>query len=87
MITIGRDIIDIMYFINYIAIPFGKLIILDLASEISALYRKTNAYYGHPFIWNMLENFGGTTRLFGNFDIITKRKSCIVSLIIINRLD
>lgn len=54
------------------AIPYGKLIILDLASDLYPLYDQTNAFYGHPFIWCMIENFGGTTRLYGQLTGVMK---------------
>ena len=39
--------------------------LLDLASELTPIYSRTEGYYGHPFIWCMIENFGGNTRLYG----------------------
>ena len=45
--------------------PYGKLVILDLASELYPIWPRNNGYYGYPFIWNMIENFGGNTRLYG----------------------
>lgn len=47
------------------AIPHDRMIILDLYSESFPLWRKTKAYYGKPWIWNMLHNFGGNTSLWG----------------------
>ncbi len=45
------------------AVPRGKLILLDYACEEDELYRKTQSFYGHPFIWNYLGNYGGNTHL------------------------
>lgn len=50
------------------AIPDDQMIILDLYSESFPLWKKTNAYYGKPWIWNMLHNFGGNTSLWGRMD-------------------
>ena len=58
----------IRYIFDYsllLAVPVGKLIVLDLASDINPAYKRTHSYYGHPFIWCMIENFGGATRLYG----------------------
>ena len=60
-----------------LAVPLGKLILLDLASELYPIYEQTNAYYGHPFIWCMIENFGGTTRLYGKLTDVMKGKKNI----------
>lgn len=47
------------------AVPLGKLVILDLFSEITPAYSKFEGYYGQPFIWCMLHNFGGTSGMYG----------------------
>eukprot|EP00111_Clytia_hemisphaerica_P018124 TCONS_00053628-protein len=48
------------------AVPLGRLVLLDLASEILPIYKRTKGYFGHPFLWCMLENYGGNTRLYGS---------------------
>jgi alpha-N-acetylglucosaminidase len=50
------------------AVPNDHMIILDLATEISAVWKRTDAYYGKPWIWNMVNNFGGNINLFGRMD-------------------
>lgn len=40
-------------------IPNEHFLILDLYSEVKPVYDKTEAYFGKPFIWNELHNFGG----------------------------
>ena len=50
----------------------GKMIVLDLMSETDAKYDYLHSYYGQPFIWNMLNNFGGTIALFGNIDFVNE---------------
>lgn len=47
------------------AVPDDKMILLDLATEIEPVWKRTQAFYGKPWIWNMLNNFGGNTNLFG----------------------
>ncbi|QKJ30631.1 alpha-N-acetylglucosaminidase [Mucilaginibacter mali] len=46
-------------------IPNDHMIILDLYSENKPVWDKTDAYYGKPWIWCMLHNFGGNISLYG----------------------
>ncbi|XP_077294468.1 N-acetyl-alpha-glucosaminidase [Arctopsyche grandis] len=60
------------------SVPLGRLLILDLQSEQWPQYERLNMYFGQPFIWNMLHNFGGTLGMFGdtysiNNDVYTAR--------------
>ena len=48
------------------AIPDDRMIILDLWSERHPVWKRTNAYYGKPWIWCMLHNFGQNTNMSGN---------------------
>src|SRR5258708_25436730 len=41
------------------------MILLDLYSASHAVWNRTDAYYGKPWIWNMLHNFGGNISLWG----------------------
>lgn len=50
------------------AVPNDKMIILDLWSENHPVWQRTDAYYGKPWIWNMLHNFGGNISLYGRMD-------------------
>ena len=50
------------------AVPDSSMILLDLAAEIEPVWKRTNAFYGKPWIWNMLHNFGGNISLFGRMD-------------------
>ncbi|XP_059151841.1 alpha-N-acetylglucosaminidase-like isoform X1 [Physella acuta] len=52
------------------SVPQGRMIVLDLDSENGPLYQKFESYYGQPFIWCMLHNFGGTMELYGAVDSI-----------------
>lgn len=54
------------------AVPDDKMILLDLATEIEPVWKRTDAFYGKPWIWNMLHNFGGNTNLFGRMETIAK---------------
>ncbi|XP_063404443.1 alpha-N-acetylglucosaminidase-like isoform X1 [Mytilus trossulus] len=52
------------------SVPEGKMIVLDLFSEVSPIYTYTESYYGQPYIWCMLHDFGGTMELYGALDSI-----------------
>lgn len=52
------------------SVPIGKMIILDLSSELDPIYQTTESYYGQPFIWCMLHNFGGTMEFYGMLDTV-----------------
>ena len=43
--------------------PQGRLVLLDLIAELHPLWRRTEGFYGAPFIWCMLHNFGGNSGL------------------------
>ncbi len=42
-------------------VPHGRLVLLDLIAESHPLWRRTEGFYGAPFIWCMLHNFGGNS--------------------------
>ena len=48
------------------AVPNDGMIILDLWSERFPVWQRTEAYYGKPWIWCMLHNFGQNITLSGN---------------------
>lgn len=50
------------------AVPNEHMIILDLATEIEPVWKRTEAFYGKPWIWNMLHNFGGNVSMFGRIE-------------------
>ncbi|TKT90436.1 alpha-N-acetylglucosaminidase [Dyadobacter frigoris] len=50
------------------AVPDDKMILLDLAAEIEPVWKRTDGFYGKPWIWNMLNNFGGNVNLFGRME-------------------
>lgn len=54
------------------AVPDDKMIILDLWSENHPVWNRTEAYYGKPWIWCMLHNFGGNISLYGRMDEVAK---------------
>lgn len=52
------------------AVPDDRMILLDLISEVHPVWNWTNAYYGKPWIWCMVHNFGGNIGLFGRMRTI-----------------
>lgn len=54
------------------AVPKGRILVLDLMSEQYPQYIRTNSFYGQPFIWCMLHNFGGTSGMHGSLDTINE---------------
>ena len=46
------------------------MIILDLNSEQTPLWNKTQSYFGKPFVWCLLHNYGGTRGIYGNLTTI-----------------
>jgi len=47
------------------AVPNDHMIILDLYSDEHPVWQNNESYYGKPWIWNMLQNFGGNLSLHG----------------------
>ncbi|XP_023950490.2 alpha-N-acetylglucosaminidase [Bicyclus anynana] len=54
------------------SVPNGRMLVLDLQSEQWPQYNLYQMYYGQPFIWCMLHNFGGTLGMFGSMQTINK---------------
>ncbi|HEY8894316.1 MAG TPA: alpha-N-acetylglucosaminidase, partial [Niastella sp.] len=52
------------------AVPNDRMIILDLYSEAHPVWNHSEAYYGKPWIWNMLHNFGGNISLWGRMESV-----------------
>ena len=61
----------IQSFIN--AVPDNKLILLDYYCDNKEIWRQTDKYYGNPYIWCYLGNFGGNTMMVGNLDDVNSK--------------
>lgn len=57
------------------AVPDDRMLVLDLWSERHPVWNKTEAYYGKPWIWNMLHNFGGNINLSGLMSNVARAPS------------
>ena len=55
------------------SVPQGKMILLDYFCENTEVWRATNSFYGQPFIWCYLGNFGGNTMLVGNIPELAQK--------------
>lgn len=53
--------------------PTDRQIILDYYCERMEVWRRTDSFYGVPYIWCLLGNFGGNTALVGRFRDIGDR--------------
>ncbi|MFT4156258.1 alpha-N-acetylglucosaminidase [Parafilimonas sp.] len=61
------------------AIPNDHMIMLDLYSEAHPLWQQTAAYYGKPWIWNQLHNFGGNISLWGRMSHVANDPSAALN--------
>ncbi len=59
------------------AVPPGKMILLDYYVEYKEIRKRTDAFFGQPYIWCYLGNFGGSTSIIGDLDEIDKRMGAL----------
>lgn len=52
------------------SVPLGKMIVLDLFAEVKPIWRTSSQFYGAPYVWCMLHNFGGNIEIYGILDSI-----------------
>jgi alpha-N-acetylglucosaminidase len=58
------------------AVPQNKMTLLDYFCENTEVWKFSNSFYGQPFIWCYLGNFGGNTMMAGNLkDVETRMES------------
>jgi alpha-N-acetylglucosaminidase len=55
------------------AVPPGRMMLIDYFCENYEFFRQTKEFYGAPFLWSYLGNFGGATHLAGPMDTINRR--------------
>lgn len=55
------------------AVPQDKMVLLDYYGENKEVWKMTDSFFGKPFIWCYLGNFGGNTMLAGNIDEVEAR--------------
>ncbi len=47
-------------------VPDDGMVVLDLWAEENPVWNRSDAFYGKPWIWCMLHNFGGRNMMYGN---------------------
>lgn len=47
------------------AVPDDRLLVLDLWCESTPAWSRTEAFHGRPWVWCIIQNFGGTVSLHG----------------------
>jgi len=55
------------------AVPQGKMSILDYFCDNTEVWKLTDSFYGQPYIWCYLGNFGGNTMMSGDLKEVEKR--------------
>ncbi|XP_019057719.1 PREDICTED: alpha-N-acetylglucosaminidase isoform X2 [Tarenaya hassleriana] len=53
------------------SVPFGRMIVLDLFAEVKPIWNTSSHFFGTPYIWCMLHNFGGNIEMYGTLDSIS----------------
>ncbi|XP_030965628.1 alpha-N-acetylglucosaminidase-like [Quercus lobata] len=53
------------------SVPFGKMIVLDLYADVKPIWKNSSHFYGAPYVWCMLQNFGGNIEMYSIFDAIS----------------
>lgn len=57
------------------AVPQSRMVLLDYFCEKTEVWRQTEGFYGQPFIWCYLGNFGGNTMLVGDLHALDDKLS------------
>jgi len=61
------------------AVPDDRMIVLDLFGDQHPIWDKFQAFYGKPWIWNVVHNFGGKTSLNGDLPTMAANLAAIRS--------
>lgn len=57
-----------------------NLIMLDYFCEKTEIHNETSEFFGYPFVWCYLGNFGGNTKLSGNIHLLNEKMCSILGL-------
>ncbi|MGZ3888221.1 MAG: alpha-N-acetylglucosaminidase [Flavisolibacter sp.] len=55
------------------AVPEGKMTLLDYFCDNTEIWKLTHSFFGQPYIWCYLGNFGGNTMMSGDLKEVEKR--------------
>lgn len=61
------------------AVPDDQMIVLDLYGESHPVWNRTSSYYGKPWIWNMLHNFGGNISMWGRMEAVASGPAMVLN--------
>ncbi|XVF73610.1 hypothetical protein PTKIN_Ptkin12aG0216000 [Pterospermum kingtungense] len=53
------------------SVPLGKMIVLDLFADVKPIWAYSSQFYGTPYVWCLLHNFGGNIEMYGILDAIS----------------
>lgn len=53
------------------SVPKGKMVVLDLFADVKPIWETSSQFYGTPYIWCMLHNFGGNIEMYGVLDSVS----------------
>ncbi|KAE8701618.1 Detected protein of confused Function [Hibiscus syriacus] len=54
-----------------LAIQVGEMIVLDLFADVKPIWETSSQFYGTPYVWCLLHNFGGNIEMYGTLDAIS----------------
>ncbi|MGH7533578.1 MAG: alpha-N-acetylglucosaminidase, partial [Gemmatimonadales bacterium] len=54
------------------AVPNDRMVVLDLWGDRHPVWQARHAFYGKPWVWNVLYNFGGKSSVNGDLPSITR---------------
>ena len=55
------------------AVPKGRLVMLDMRCECEPVYARTESIYGTSFVFEVMDDFGGTNGMFGDLYNVASR--------------
>lgn len=61
------------------AVPQDRMLLLDYYCDHTEVWKQTERFFGQPYIWCYLGNFGGNTMLTGNLKEIGKRIENVIN--------
>ena len=61
------------------AVPDERMIVLDLFCESAPVWNKTEAFHGKPWVWCIIQNFGGRVGLYGGLPQIAANLQAALS--------
>lgn len=60
-------------------VPDNKMLIIDLANESFAGWKKHDGFYGKPWIYSTINNYGGNSQLGGNLPFIAQDAAAMLT--------